>query len=189
MSPLHSKQAAFCPCVTEIHPASFLAIFRGFILTGMNLHLARWTAEQKTGSILSNVRVGGRRLGVACTNAETHLWDQWTRPIAIAGKGSSVGVIWNEGVFVWLQRPSEKKDDQFASQDFFYKLELLPCVVLFCPQVLQFIYISVQTYNTCLYICCCKVVNSKTCIFYTHMFNLTAQINTNSTVCVTFCHG
>lgn len=57
------------------------------ILTGVNLHLARGTAEQETGSILSDVRVGGWRLRVASTNAETHLGNQRTSPTAVTREG------------------------------------------------------------------------------------------------------
>lgn len=60
---------------------------KGFLLTGMNLHLARCTREQKTGCILSDVRVGGWRLRVASTNAEAHLGNQRTSATAVTRKG------------------------------------------------------------------------------------------------------
>lgn len=79
-----------------------------FLLTGMNLHLARRTAEQQTSSILPNVIIGGRRLSVACTNTEAHLRDQRTSPAAVARKWGAIGVIQNEDVLVWLQRQNER---------------------------------------------------------------------------------
>lgn len=75
-----------------------------FILTGMNLHLARWTADQEAGSILPNVIVGGRWLRVSCSDAEAHLWDQWTSQAAMTGKWSAQGFIISGDIFLWLER-------------------------------------------------------------------------------------
>lgn len=72
----------------------------------MNLHVAGRTAEERTGSIFSNVIVGGWRLSVACTNAEAHLWDQGTSQ---AGKGAALGFICDKNVLVRLQRPEERR--------------------------------------------------------------------------------
>lgn len=75
-----------CPSVTHILSAT-LVLFKGFILTGMNLHLAGRTGEQEAGSVLSDVRVGGGRLRGAGADAEAHLWNQWTSPTAVTRKG------------------------------------------------------------------------------------------------------
>lgn len=72
----------------------------------MNLHVARRTAEQRTGSILSDVVVGGWRLRVAGSDAEAHLWDQRTRP---TGQGRALGITACKTVFVWLERPEERR--------------------------------------------------------------------------------
>lgn len=52
----------------------------------MNLHLARYTGEQETGPVLPDVRVAGRRLRVASTNAEAHLRNQRTSATAVMRK-------------------------------------------------------------------------------------------------------
>lgn len=76
----------------------------GFLLTGMNLHLARWTADQKAGSILPDVIVGGRGLCGSCSNAEAHLWDQWTSQAAMLGNWSAQGVVVIGDILLWLKR-------------------------------------------------------------------------------------
>lgn len=94
-----SNTASILSCCTE-----------GSILTGMNLHVARWTAEQETGAILSSVIVGGWRLSVACTDTEAHLWDKRTSQTAVTGNGGALAVISKKDIFVWLERP--EKDDK-----------------------------------------------------------------------------
>lgn len=69
----------------------------------MNLHLTGRTAEQNAGPVLSDAIVGGRRLVLARTDAEAHLWHQRTRAGAVALKGGAVAVA-QEEVFVGLQR-------------------------------------------------------------------------------------
>lgn len=71
-------------------------------LTGMNLHLTGRTAEQNAGAVLSNAIVGGRRLVLARTDAEAHLWHQRTRAGVVALKGGAVAVA-QEELFVGLQ--------------------------------------------------------------------------------------
>lgn len=68
----------------------------------MNLHLTGWTAEQNAGPVLSDAIVGGRRLVLARTDAEAHLWHQGTRASAVALNGDATAVV-QEEVFVGLQ--------------------------------------------------------------------------------------
>lgn len=79
----------------------------------MNLHVARWTAEQKAGSILSDVTVGGQRLCISWPNAKAHFWDEGTGEAAMMGNVGALGFINVEDILVGLTRPEERRRQDY----------------------------------------------------------------------------
>lgn len=84
---LSAPLSGTCPpvCLSARHGQSVC------LLTGVDLQAAGGAGEQRAGAVVTRVRVGGRRLGVACPGAEAHLGDQRMGTAAAAGYAVVVG--------------------------------------------------------------------------------------------------